>query len=436
VVLHAAQKLDVEADDINEIKYWDGTKLDELRLTTAGRWVMAGDQMDGIEDMAANIPSAEHQEIWKQATPLLGQLMDRPNDAHVKEELQRLNEQIVEHNQKHGYSAAEAAVFTIDVDTFSAIFTIANPYIVRLRKSHADEEAAKQFGILNQQLASFNQQHQYPKDWIMLMPQQGAHQNRRKTTETVRSERAAGTTATDAEIEEIKYRRVARQTGYVRDGGRDKKIEGALKAGFGHQIVTSYMGNNGLKVCEIHPASRFGKGFGQTYVQSPSGTLMALGSAASLVSQDLADMAIAGVASVQRSWDKSPLNGWRTEAKTIVLVGFGPEPGQFSWYARSVLGRRFGQQAIDEEIDGYRSDAGQDRPPGPVGRPGHEDTLRFPKPSRKEKPASTREGSIADEEETVATTRKSLHSDVDVDPDETKALLKALRKELARLQGC
>ena len=76
-------------------------------------------------------------------------------------------------------------------------------------------------------------------------------------------------------------------------------------------------------------------------------------------------MAVAGVACVRRDSKNQPAGGWVQEARTIVRVGFGDSPTTFEWYARSTLGKKFGQALVDEEIDGYRQEAGQEAPLAP-----------------------------------------------------------------------
>ncbi|KAK5072832.1 hypothetical protein LTR64_000758 [Lithohypha guttulata] len=127
-------------------------------------------------------------------------------------------------------------------------------------------------------------------------------------------------------------------------------------------------GENDLTIYEFVAAGQFGKGFGKSYTESPDSTMLRLGAAEDLENKKLSDMAIAGVASVRRLPENEPKGGWCNEAKTIVLVGFGEDPLDFKWYARTVLGQQFGQKVVGEEIDGYRSDAGQERPPKAIPR--------------------------------------------------------------------
>lgn len=58
--------------------------------------------------------------------------------------------------------------------------------------------------------------------------------------------------------------------------------------------------------------------------------------------------------------------GWVREANTIVLVGFGEQPSQISWYNRTVLGAKFGADCVDEDIRDFILDDRQEEPVGPV----------------------------------------------------------------------
>lgn len=193
-----------------------------------------------------------------------------------------------------------------------------------------------------------------------------------------------------------------------------------MKAGFGHQLLISHAGDNNLTKFELVAASQFGKGFGKSYLETPDSTMIALSAAHGLKNKDLADMVIAGVASVRRAPKNEPAGGWSNEAKTIVLVGFGKSPARFDWYARSVLGQRFGQQVVDEEIDGYRSDAGQERPLGPTKRRQHTPVARLVALPKEKAPMGEEDLDVAEK------------------LDETKLLqrkLKALEKEIARMKA-
>ena len=179
----------------------------------------------------------------------------------------------------------------------------------------------------------------------------------------------------------------------MREGGIDKKIEGYLKAGFGHQMVISHPGKNDLIIYEKAAASTFGKGFGEAYYKRPDAKAITMGQAEELENEKFEEMVIAGVASDRRDPGKEPAVGWGHQAKTIVLVGFGDSPTKFTWYTRSTLGQRFGQALIDEDITAFRLDASQGEPLPPTRkafRPRNTPTLgsqMAPKPPQSERSA-------------------------------------------------
>lgn len=68
---------------------------------------------------------------------------------------------------------------------------------------------------------------------------------------------------------------------------------------------------------------------------------------------------IAGVASTRRDPSRASKGGWFRDANTIILVGFGKQPGQ---YNQSVLGAQFSTNRVDEDTRTFRLDAGQKEP--------------------------------------------------------------------------
>ncbi|KAK5342341.1 hypothetical protein LTR43_012496, partial [Exophiala xenobiotica] len=141
------------------------------------------------------------------------------------------------------------------------------------------------------------------------------------------------------------------------DGGVEKKIEEYRHVGRGHQLLISHAGKDGYIDFELVAASTFGKGFGQSYAESPQAVNLTLGPRGALKDRAFADMNIAGVASVRRD----PSKGYSNYPMTIVLVTFKNEPAVV-WLARSVLGAVYGQAPINEEVEGFRRDAGQELP--------------------------------------------------------------------------
>ena len=355
-MLKAAKSLNVEADEINEVKFWDGEALDQLHLSDDGRWTSNSDQMEGIEQTPNLSPSSFHQETWKQCTPYLDRLMVSPDDNDAIDQLATANARIEEHNKANGFNERHLTAFTIDVGSFRAIFSSAAPLTARLRANQDDQEARTKFEELNRQLDNFNIDHQYPSEWKMVSPAPSRTQpptGNNLQPPDANLVQSKGTTV---------YRKCARKIGYVRDNGTEKQIHGCLPAGGGYQMLIGHPGKQDLVIFELVAASTFGKGFGKTYREKADSVTVSLATVEDLENQTFEDMAVAGVACVRRDSKNQPAGGWVQEARTIVRVGFGDSPTTFEWYARSTLGKKFGQTLVDEEIDGYRQEAGQEAP--------------------------------------------------------------------------
>ncbi|RVX68470.1 hypothetical protein B0A52_07893 [Exophiala mesophila] len=127
-------------------------------------------------------------------------------------------------------------------------------------------------------------------------------------------------------------------------------------------MLISRPGNHNLKIYELVAASIFGKGFGAAYLDRSDAKLINKRKKEDLNNMKIKDMVIAGVASTRRDPSKASKRGKVREPNAIALVGFGEQPGQFTWYDRSVVGAQFGSNRVDEEIRDFRLDAGQEEP--------------------------------------------------------------------------
>ena len=363
-VHRAGTKLAIDQENVNEVKFWDGEELEELHLTADDKWVLGSDSMEGVENLPDLKPTKVHQRIWREAKPVLGQLMENPEDGEALAKLHEANVGIVEENEARQFPKAMLDKYTIKIETLRALFKTAAPFLTRLRKSHADVEARTKFDTMNEQLKDFNRLHSYPSDWLMDFPPETVPLPVPENKPTSSKKPSDPTPV----VGKPGYRRCSRRDGYVRENGIEKKIEGSLKVGFGHQMLISYLGNNNLTVYEKLAASTFGKGFGKAYNSRSDAKTITMGKAEELENKKHEEMVMAGVASDRRDPGKEPANGWTQQAKTIVRVGFGDNPATFTWYTRSTLGQRFGQALVDEDINGYRADAGQEAPLLPTRR--------------------------------------------------------------------
>ena len=294
------------------------------------------DQMEGVENLATLGSTEVHQQIWRDVKPALGRLMDNPHDEEAVATLKEANTKIVEENVANKVPEAMLNSYTIAIDTFKATFIEATPILARLREIPADGEARARFDALNDRLRAFNRLQQYPTEWIMDPP---AAKPSGPAVERTGQQTSAVSVPSIQTSDTIGYRRCSRTEGYVREDGIDKKIEGSLKVGFGHQILISHPGNNNLTIYEKVAAFTFGKGFGKAYTSRRDAKAITMATAEELRNKKFEEMVIAGVASDRRDPGKEPVDGWAQQAKTIVLVGFGDNPTKFTWYTRSTLGQ-------------------------------------------------------------------------------------------------
>jgi hypothetical protein len=342
------------------MQFWDGEEeIEALRLNDDGKWVSASEYMEVEKTSGGFSPSSFHQAEYDAATPFLGRLMANPDDSDAINKLDEANARMFEQDKKDGLSEEECGKYAINVSLFRSVFKRATTLMLALKGNPADNEAREKFDLLNEELRQLNSKHHYPPAWTMDTPTKEVQQPAGKGKEKVQTE------VSQAEVipAEPKFRATTRKDGCVLDGGESKVIEGFKKAGLGYQLLLRHKGNNGLSKYELVAASKFGKGYGESHVNQPDAQRLVLGDRKDLRGQSLDFIAIAGVASVRRDPAKEPAGGWKREADTIVRAGFGKNPAANSrWYARSTLGAEFGQAAVDEELNAYRDEAGQERP--------------------------------------------------------------------------
>ncbi|KIW86660.1 uncharacterized protein Z519_12715 [Cladophialophora bantiana CBS 173.52] len=170
-VLKAGKKLGVERDEINQVKFWDGEEVfEEIYITSNGNYAAKVDQME-IDPPTLNISLTEtHKQIWGEATSLLSQLMDNPNDGEVIAKLNNINTKIMQVNMANGFPVQYLNNYTINIDTFKHIFIRAAPLVDQLKKNHADKEAWAKWNALNDELANFRKLCGFPDEWVLRPP--------------------------------------------------------------------------------------------------------------------------------------------------------------------------------------------------------------------------------------------------------------------------
>ncbi|KAK5188654.1 hypothetical protein LTR92_011321 [Exophiala xenobiotica] len=332
VLKGAAKRAGVDEIGLAEVVIWDGKEvLEELRLGDDGRWIDPT-AMEGV----APAPTDVHRAIWAGPSSAMTGLIQNTEDVDAACSLEQANKTIRAENKAQGFPEDLIdGAYVIDIVTFKKFFQEAAPILQRLRKSHAHTEVQKTFEELNNRLKNFNSLHGYPEDWVMNLPAEDAASPTPPVgpgAATPAPDGSAPSTAT-AGPGTPRRRRIVRRQGLVMDGGVEKKIEEYRHVGRGHQLLISHAGKDGYIDFELVAASTFGKGFGQSYAESPQAVNLTLGPRGALKDRAFADMNIAGVASVRRD----PSKGYSNYPMTIVLVTFKNEPAVV-WLARSVLG--------------------------------------------------------------------------------------------------
>ena len=91
--------------------------------------------MEGVEQPSLK-PTGIHQQIRRNATSILGRLMENPHDEEAMALLKEVNVHIMHENRVLKVPETELTSFTIDIAAFTAIFKTAADFTKRLRKSH------------------------------------------------------------------------------------------------------------------------------------------------------------------------------------------------------------------------------------------------------------------------------------------------------------
>ena len=81
-----------------------------------------------------------------------------------------------------------------------------------------------------------------------------------------------------------------------------------LKVGFGHQILISHAGKNGLTIYEKAFTSTFSKEFKEVYSRRPNANTITIGTAEELKNKNFEEIVITGVASDRRDPRKEPVD--------------------------------------------------------------------------------------------------------------------------------
>ncbi|KAJ9646381.1 hypothetical protein H2199_002430 [Coniosporium tulheliwenetii] len=151
-----SEKLGVDHDELLEIRFWDGKALGEDNM----------ENMEGVEE-ESHFPIQLIQNIFAKATLHLGKLMENSKDTEAINSLKGLNDQIKQQNEKDGINPDQ---WIINYPSFAADFEMARPFVDRIKKNPADEEAAKEINAINDALREVNRKHHYPQEWVIDLP--------------------------------------------------------------------------------------------------------------------------------------------------------------------------------------------------------------------------------------------------------------------------
>ncbi len=107
------------------------------------------------------------KQIYEQATPHLGKLMNDLDNKAAQLELGKLNEQIKQRNVKNKLSKNNLDDFLINVSMFIANFKNAKGFNEALKKNSTDNIAREKLIKINQHMNLVNEQRGYPRNWII-----------------------------------------------------------------------------------------------------------------------------------------------------------------------------------------------------------------------------------------------------------------------------
>jgi hypothetical protein len=150
---------------------------------------------------------------------VLGRFVENSHDEQAAAKLMEINSKVVEESVANKFPEAMLNSCTIDYGTFQALFKVANPFMVRLRQSHADSEARSKFDAHSEQLRGFSRLHQYPPEWTIGLATETVSE---PLVEGIKQQGSEVPSTSTLPVDKPGYRRCTRRDGYVREGGVDK----------------------------------------------------------------------------------------------------------------------------------------------------------------------------------------------------------------------
>ena len=219
-----------------------------------------GNAMDLIESEPPQ-PQNFHLQIYEQARPFLGMLMENPRDEGARSELQKLNRQIFDQNLNDGLPKKDLENFCIQIDTFIANFSLAKDPHEVLIKNPANKKARETLNKINEMLTQLNKRHGYPKNWTIQVPPEpkvnGTESTESKPAKKTNKSSTKGGVTTKIEVtipNESDGRTFLGKVTYVK------------KAGYGLRVIVN-RGTDEHPYFEIHPGATFGKGVAKEWLK-------------------------------------------------------------------------------------------------------------------------------------------------------------------------
>ena len=209
-------------------------------------------------------PDDFRQEIYKEATPYLGKLVDNPKDAEAILKLQQLNQNIIEQNRREKLPKDEVNNFTIQIETFASNFETGHKYMKALCADPTDTIAREKVGNINDILRQLNERHGYPSSWLLdppKAPTEAAGSSGAATSSGAAASR--GQTATKGGVKT----KVSIPIPDESDGRTSLgKVQYVRKAGFGYRVIVN-RGTEKNPYFEIYPGAEFGKGVAKEWAE-------------------------------------------------------------------------------------------------------------------------------------------------------------------------
>ncbi len=212
------------------------------------------------------------KQIYEQATPHLGKLMDDLDNKAAQLELGKLNEQIKQRNVKNKLPKNNLDDFLINVPMFIANFKNAKGSIEALKKDPTDNIAREKLIKINQHMDLVNEQRGYPRKWLIIIPPHpdtnaagfgsGTSEESSRPAGDTKATKKGGQASTKGGVKT----KVSVPIPDESDGRTSfGKVVIVRSAGFGSRVIVN-RGTDMNPYYDIHPGATFGKGVARQWL--------------------------------------------------------------------------------------------------------------------------------------------------------------------------